>query len=172
MESLLSKILNRDIKGRYLGYFGSFSWAGAAVKSLGEFAEKSRFEIVRPTRRDETGNPGRHPPAMPRTGRSDGRPFGPGRTLTRRPQAGKQKAGAKPPPFACPLEDAFPPLSDGLRLFFKFAYRTTQHDQMFQQSLQTVEPQHVRPVGFGHSRLGMRLQEYPVRPPKRWRCGR
>ena len=46
MESLLSKILNRDIKGRYLGYFGSFSWAGAAVKSLGEFAEKSRFEIV------------------------------------------------------------------------------------------------------------------------------
>ena len=31
MESLLSKILNRDIKGRYLGYFGSFSWAGAAV---------------------------------------------------------------------------------------------------------------------------------------------
>ena len=48
MESLLSKILNRDIQGRCLGYFGSFSWAGAAVKALREFAEKSRFDVVAP----------------------------------------------------------------------------------------------------------------------------
>ncbi len=46
VESLLSKILVRDIKDRYLGYFGSFCWAGAAVKRMTEFAEKSRFEVV------------------------------------------------------------------------------------------------------------------------------
>ena len=46
IESLLSKILVREVKGRYLGYFGSFCWAGAAVKRMGEFAEKSKFEIV------------------------------------------------------------------------------------------------------------------------------
>lgn len=46
VDSLLTKILHREIKGRYLGYFGSFTWAGAAVKRLGEFAEKSKFELV------------------------------------------------------------------------------------------------------------------------------
>ena len=46
MAALLDKILLREIKGRYLGYFGSFCWAGAAVKRMGEFAEKSKFEIV------------------------------------------------------------------------------------------------------------------------------
>ena len=43
VEALLSKILLREVKGRYLGYFGSFTWAGAAVKRLAEFAEKSKF---------------------------------------------------------------------------------------------------------------------------------
>ena len=46
IESLLSKILIREIKGRYRGLFGSFTWAGAAVKRMGEFAEKSKFEMV------------------------------------------------------------------------------------------------------------------------------
>ena len=46
VESLLSKILVRELKGRYLGYFGSFTWAGAAVKRMAEFAEKSKFELV------------------------------------------------------------------------------------------------------------------------------
>ena len=46
VESLLSKILVREVKGRYLGLFGSFTWAGAAVKRMGEFAEKSKFELV------------------------------------------------------------------------------------------------------------------------------
>ena len=46
IESLLSKILIREVKGRYLGYFGSFTWAGAAVKRMAEFAEKSKFEII------------------------------------------------------------------------------------------------------------------------------
>ena len=46
IEALLSKILLREVKGRYLGYFGSFTWAGAAVKRLAEFAEKSKFELI------------------------------------------------------------------------------------------------------------------------------
>ena len=46
IESLLSKILVRELKGRYLGLFGSFTWAGAAVKRMAEFAEKSKFEVV------------------------------------------------------------------------------------------------------------------------------
>ncbi len=46
VDSLLSKILLREVKGRYFGYFGSFTWAGAAVRRMAEFAEKSRLEIV------------------------------------------------------------------------------------------------------------------------------
>ena len=46
VKALLSKILLREVKGRYLGYFGSFCWAGAAVKRMGEFAEKSKLEVV------------------------------------------------------------------------------------------------------------------------------
>ena len=46
VESLLDKILLREVKGRYFGYFGSFCWAGAAVKRMADFAEKSKFELV------------------------------------------------------------------------------------------------------------------------------
>lgn len=46
IEALLSKIENRDIKNRYAGYFGSFCWAGAAVKRLMAFNEKTKFETV------------------------------------------------------------------------------------------------------------------------------
>ena len=46
MEALLSKIAGRDMKNRVLGYFGSFTWASAAVKKLGEFTEKVKFEVV------------------------------------------------------------------------------------------------------------------------------
>ncbi len=46
MESLLSALATRDIKGRYLGYFGSFTWAGVAVKRIAEFNEKLKFEPV------------------------------------------------------------------------------------------------------------------------------
>lgn len=46
VEAILSKILMRDIKGRCLGWFGSFSWAGKVVGLLGEFAEKSHFTLV------------------------------------------------------------------------------------------------------------------------------
>ena len=46
MESLLSKVLGRDMKNRVVGYFGSFTWASAAVKKLAEFTEQSKFEVV------------------------------------------------------------------------------------------------------------------------------
>ncbi|MDL2256831.1 FprA family A-type flavoprotein [Bacteroidales bacterium OttesenSCG-928-I14] len=46
VESLLSQIQARDIKGRYFSYFGSFTWAGAAVKRLTSFAESSGFETI------------------------------------------------------------------------------------------------------------------------------
>lgn len=46
MEALLSKIAARDVKNRYMGYFGSFCWSGAAVKRIGEFNEKLKFELV------------------------------------------------------------------------------------------------------------------------------
>ncbi|MBP9647794.1 MAG: FprA family A-type flavoprotein [Bacteroidales bacterium] len=46
VESMLSKIKNRDIKNRYFAYFGSFSWAGVANKKLAAFAEQVGFEVV------------------------------------------------------------------------------------------------------------------------------
>ena len=46
MEALLSKIAARDMKNRVMGYFGSFTWASAAVKKLGEYTEKLKFEVV------------------------------------------------------------------------------------------------------------------------------
>lgn len=46
IEYLLSKIEGRDMKKRYFGYFGSFTWAGAAVKRLAQFAEETKFEVI------------------------------------------------------------------------------------------------------------------------------
>lgn len=46
IEYLLSKIEGRDMKNRYFSYFGSFTWAGAAVKRLAQFAEETKFEII------------------------------------------------------------------------------------------------------------------------------
>jgi len=46
IDSLLSKILTRDMKNRYLGYFGSFCWSSAALRHMHTFAEKSKFELV------------------------------------------------------------------------------------------------------------------------------
>lgn len=46
MEYLLSKVESRDMKNRYFSYFGSFTWAGAAVKRLAQFAVDSKFEVV------------------------------------------------------------------------------------------------------------------------------
>ncbi|MDR1344512.1 MAG: FprA family A-type flavoprotein [Tannerellaceae bacterium] len=46
IESLLSKIEIREVKGRLFAYFGSFTWAGAAVKRLAAFAERMNWEVV------------------------------------------------------------------------------------------------------------------------------
>ncbi|MBK5722547.1 FprA family A-type flavoprotein [Dysgonomonas sp. Marseille-P4677] len=46
VEYLLSKIEGRDMKHRYFGYFGSFTWAGAAVKRLAQFAQDTKFEVI------------------------------------------------------------------------------------------------------------------------------
>ncbi|WP_297304702.1 FprA family A-type flavoprotein [uncultured Coprobacter sp.] len=49
IESLISKLESRDMKNRIFGYFGSFSWAGVAVKRLSAFAERIKWDV--------TGNP-------------------------------------------------------------------------------------------------------------------
>ena len=46
VQSLLNTLENKNIKGRYFGYFGGHSWAGTALRLLGEFADKAQFEIV------------------------------------------------------------------------------------------------------------------------------
>lgn len=47
MESLLSELAGRDMKNRLLGWFGSFSWAGKAMKTIGEWNEtRLHFEHV------------------------------------------------------------------------------------------------------------------------------
>lgn len=46
MEALLSKLAARDIKNRVLGFFGSHSWASAAVKRIEEFNTKLKFEVI------------------------------------------------------------------------------------------------------------------------------
>lgn len=39
MDVLLNEIANRDIKNHLFGWFGSFAWAGKAVKAIGEWNE-------------------------------------------------------------------------------------------------------------------------------------
>ncbi|NDV47734.1 FprA family A-type flavoprotein [Paludibacter sp. 221] len=46
IDSLLKKIEIRGIKNRTFGYFGSFTWAGAAVKRLTAFAEQMKWETA------------------------------------------------------------------------------------------------------------------------------
>ncbi|GHT69411.1 flavodoxin [Bacteroidia bacterium] len=48
IESILSKIGIREVKDRLFGYFGSFSWAGVAVKKLSAFPEQMNWEVVAP----------------------------------------------------------------------------------------------------------------------------
>ena len=46
VEKLVLALQNRGLKNRVFGYFGGFTWAGAAVKELKEFAEKMSFDVV------------------------------------------------------------------------------------------------------------------------------
>ncbi|HUI33668.1 MAG: FprA family A-type flavoprotein, partial [Dysgonamonadaceae bacterium] len=46
VQSLLNTLENKNLKNRYFGYFGGHSWAGTALRLLGEFADKMQFENV------------------------------------------------------------------------------------------------------------------------------
>jgi len=46
VESLLRKIEIRGVKNRVFGYFGSFTWAGAAVKRLSTFVETMKWDTA------------------------------------------------------------------------------------------------------------------------------
>lgn len=46
VEAILSKIKNRLLKNRYFGCFGSFSWAGGAVKQITSFIEDVKLDVV------------------------------------------------------------------------------------------------------------------------------
>lgn len=46
IDSLLTRLELRDIPNRFFGYFGSFTWAGAAVKRLGTFQEQVGWEVI------------------------------------------------------------------------------------------------------------------------------
>ncbi|MDO5664311.1 MAG: FprA family A-type flavoprotein [Bacteroidia bacterium] len=46
VENLVHALQNRNLKNRFFGYFGGFTWAGAAVKQLKEFSDKMEFEII------------------------------------------------------------------------------------------------------------------------------
>lgn len=46
VESLTHMISTRDIKHRTFAYFGSYTWAGAAVKHLASFAESMKWDTV------------------------------------------------------------------------------------------------------------------------------
>lgn len=46
MESLVAKLKHMGITNHYLGIVGSFTWAGASVKKLNEFANAIGWEVV------------------------------------------------------------------------------------------------------------------------------
>ena len=46
VAELLDKLAARCIPQRRFGWFGSFTWAGASVRLLGEFAHKMKWETV------------------------------------------------------------------------------------------------------------------------------
>lgn len=49
MEALMSKLEMRCLKNRLFAAFGSFTWAGQAVKHLDAFAAKTGYEVVAPS---------------------------------------------------------------------------------------------------------------------------
>ena len=46
VDSILKMIETREIKNRLFSYFGSFTWAGVAVKRLSAFAETMQWETI------------------------------------------------------------------------------------------------------------------------------
>ena len=45
-ERLLDLIAARCVPQRNFGWFGSFCWAGAAVRGMGEFAQRMKWEPI------------------------------------------------------------------------------------------------------------------------------
>lgn len=45
-ESLISALQNRNVKNRFFGYFGGFTWADATARELKAFSEAMEFELV------------------------------------------------------------------------------------------------------------------------------
>ena len=46
VESLVAALQNRNLKNRFFGCFGSFTWADASARELMAFAEESDFEFI------------------------------------------------------------------------------------------------------------------------------
>ena len=46
VENLLNKVMQSEVKDRCFGWFGSFTWAGAAVKKIADLTEKGKFVKV------------------------------------------------------------------------------------------------------------------------------
>lgn len=46
VETVVSALQNRNLKNRFFGYFGGFSWADASLKLLKEFSDKMEFEVL------------------------------------------------------------------------------------------------------------------------------
>ena len=46
MQQLLDKLANRCIPHRRFACFGSFCWAGAAVRKMTEFAARTKWEVI------------------------------------------------------------------------------------------------------------------------------
>jgi flavorubredoxin len=55
MEDLIKKIESRGVKNRIFGCFGSYSWSGAAVKNLSEFAHHMNWEVAQLTVEEKQG---------------------------------------------------------------------------------------------------------------------
>jgi flavorubredoxin len=46
MEALITRLLHINVKNHYVSIFGSYTWAGASVKKLKEFATNIGWEQV------------------------------------------------------------------------------------------------------------------------------
>lgn len=46
VHELLTRLAERDVKHHKLAYFGGFTWSSSAVKTIGEFTDKLKMEVV------------------------------------------------------------------------------------------------------------------------------
>ena len=48
MESLVRLLSSKMIQNRYVGIFGNYGWSGGAVKTLKEFVDQAKLQLVEP----------------------------------------------------------------------------------------------------------------------------